>query len=75
MTSPCKIEALKNKKIRITIHEGRKRQIKRMLALFRYQIKDLTRVSLGNLSLGNLPMGHWREITSHELNKLRNILK
>ncbi len=74
-TSPCKVVLLKNKKINITIHEGRKRQIKRMVALFRYQIKDLTRVSLGNLSLGNLPMGHWREITSHELTKLRNILK
>ncbi|MBL7130124.1 MAG: rRNA pseudouridine synthase [Candidatus Omnitrophica bacterium] len=61
--------------VKITIHEGRKRQIKRMFALFKYKVIDLKRVVLGNLSLGDLSTGHWRKISNEELSKLEAILK
>ncbi|MFC1646135.1 pseudouridine synthase, partial [Candidatus Omnitrophota bacterium] len=75
LTSPCKITLTKDKRIEIAIHEGRKRQIKRMFALFKYEVKDLKRKSLGNLSLGDLPVGHWRRISSEELLGLKSIIK
>ncbi|NQU19594.1 rRNA pseudouridine synthase [bacterium] len=75
ITSPCKIVKLGNRRVKIIIHEGRKRQVKRMFALFKYQVADLKRVSLGNLCLGNLELGHWRKISDRELLGLRNIIK
>lgn len=74
-TSACKIIKLTDKKIKITIHEGRKRQIKRMFSLFGYKLNDLERVALGNLSLCNLPTGQWRQLTDKELLGLREIIE
>lgn len=75
ITSPCKIVKLGNRRVKIIIHEGRKRQVKRMFALFKYQVADLKRVALGDLCLGNLELGHWRKISNRELLGLRNIIK
>ena len=75
ITSPCKIVKSDDRKIKIIIHEGRKRQVKRMFALFKYKVADLKRVALGNLCLGNLKLGHWRKISNRELLGLRNIIK
>ena len=75
LTSPCKIIKLNERKVEITIHEGRKRQIKRMFALFDYGTVELKRESLGNLHIGNLAIGKWREISDRELLQLRKILQ
>lgn len=71
LTSTCKIFRLNGRKIKITIHEGRKRQIRRMFALFKYRVLDLQRVTLGNLSLGNLATGSWRKLTHKEVAELK----
>lgn len=71
LTAPCKIAYLGEKQVKIIIHEGRKRQIKRMFALLEYKVSDLKRVSLGSLSLGDLPIGHWRRISDEELSRLK----
>ena len=54
----------------LTIHEGRKRQIHRMLAKLGYRVLSLRRIRIGELRLGNLKEGHVRELSSKEIEKL-----
>lgn len=51
----------------LTIHEGRKRQIRRMLAAIGHPVLQLIRVGIGPLKLGNLPAGKWRHLTDEEV--------
>ena len=75
LTSACKIIQLDEKRIKITIHQGRKRQIRRMLAILRYKVMDLARIEFGGLSLGNLAIGSLRKISDKELIKLQEIVE
>jgi 23S rRNA pseudouridine2605 synthase len=54
-------------KLRIVLHQGMNRQIRRMLERFGFQAKRLVRIRVGNLRLGDLPRGHWRALTRNEL--------
>ncbi len=56
----------------ITIHEGKKRQIRRMFAHLGYRVKALKRIRMGNLILGNLREGETRQLTAHEVKSLLN---
>ena len=57
-------------KLRITIHEGRNRQIRRMCEAAGMQVTRLLRIREGNLSLGELPSGAWRYLTQDEVQQL-----
>ena len=50
----------------LTIHEGRKRQVRRMLREVGHEVYELHRDSFGPLRLGSLPEGRWRELTDDE---------
>jgi len=50
----------------ITIHEGRRRQVRRMLASLGHQVVELKRVRLGSLYLGNLKEGEVRALSAIE---------
>ncbi len=54
----------------ITIHEGRKRQVRRMFESIGYTVQVLKRVRLGNLSLGKLKEGEIRELSAKEAKAL-----
>jgi 23S rRNA pseudouridine2605 synthase len=54
----------------LTIHEGRKRQVRRMLASVGYTVQQLTRVAIGPLTLEALPAGKWRYLTDREVTSL-----
>ena len=54
----------------LTIHEGRKRQVRRMLASVGYIVQQLTRVAIGPLTLEALPAGKWRYLTDREVTSL-----
>lgn len=70
-TSPCKVKILKSPgQIHITIHEGWKRQIKRMFGVLGYEVVNLKRIKYGPLKLGNLKSGQFRYLTDSELKKL-----
>jgi len=56
--------------IRITIIEGRNRQIRRMCAACGVRVKTLKRVSIGALRLGSLEPGKWRYLTGEEVQAL-----
>jgi 23S rRNA pseudouridine2605 synthase len=74
-TAPAGVSFLKraekNSWLRMTLYEGRNRQIKRMLDLFRYQVLKLRRVALGPLALEGLPPGAYRKLRPDELERLK----
>lgn len=58
-------------KLRITIHEGRNRQVRRMCQAAGMTVTRLRRIREGTLSLGTLESGAWRYLTDEELAKLK----
>lgn len=57
--------------LRVTIHEGRNRQVRRMCAAAGMRVRKLQRISEGDLRLGDLPLGKWRYLTENEIIKLQ----
>lgn len=55
----------------ITIHEGKKRQVRRMFAALGYMVKELKKVRQGGLCLGSLKEGETRELDAGEVRILR----
>lgn len=72
---PPKVELLSAQgstaRFRITIHEGRNRQIRRMCELAGMYCTRLRRIQEGNLVLGDLPKGKWRYLTQEEVARLK----
>jgi 23S rRNA pseudouridine2605 synthase len=66
-TAPCKITNHKQNKLNITLHEGRKRQIKRMFEKLGNKVIYLYRLRIGGLKLGNLKIGSYKIINSKDI--------
>ncbi|MEG0048849.1 MAG: pseudouridine synthase [Clostridia bacterium] len=77
-TSRAKVKLLSVKllytDLLITIHEGRNRQVRKMLEQVGHQVVMLRRMRFGPLKLGELPRGMWRELTIEELEALKKYL-
>ena len=74
VTSPAHLKEIKHTppyNYSLTIHEGKKRQIRRMFAHLGYNVLALKRVRSGNLLLGSLKPGEVRELTAPEIRVLR----
>jgi 23S rRNA pseudouridine2605 synthase len=72
-TAPAQIKVLHKSPgfwMSVQIHEGKKRQVRRMFEWAGCRVSRLIRVKLGPLELGNLQPGKWRMLTSSELSKL-----
>lgn len=73
-TAPAKVSVLRqdafSTDILITIHEGRNRQIRKMVEAIGHQVVRLKRVQYGPVTLGNMKRGEWRDLTEEELNAL-----
>jgi 23S rRNA pseudouridine2605 synthase len=54
----------------IELHEGRNREIRRLLAALGHEVTRLTRVSFGSLALGSLETGRWRRLEAAEVSAL-----
>ncbi len=61
--------------VRVVLREGRKRQVKRMLAAIKHGVLALHRDSFGPIELGDLPRGEWRELTAEEVAALHACIK
>ncbi|NLO84046.1 MAG: rRNA pseudouridine synthase [Clostridiales bacterium] len=57
----------------ITIHEGRNRQVRKMIEQIGHQVVLLRRIRFGPLRLGDLPRGMWRELTEDEVSMLNRL--
>ncbi|MDP3880296.1 MAG: pseudouridine synthase [Dehalococcoidales bacterium] len=72
-TAPATVREVKNLppfNYSITLHEGRKRQLRRMLAALGYRVQHLKRVRMGSLGLGSLREGAVRELDKREVRAL-----
>jgi 23S rRNA pseudouridine2605 synthase len=71
-TWPAKVRVVKKTKksttIETTIHEGRKRQVRKMFQAIGHRVLHLKRIAYGNLKLGELPTGKYRLLTPPEIN-------
>src|SRR5918992_3377276 len=74
-TAPARAKRLAPDRVEITIHEGRKRQVRRMLEAVGHPVITLERVRFGPLWLGKLEEGRHRRLTAVEVEKLRNATK
>jgi 23S rRNA pseudouridine2605 synthase len=69
-TAPAKVSLVGDHTLRITIHEGRKRQVRRMCAAVGHPVRRLVRVRIGPLSDRRLAPGAWRPLTQAEVRAL-----
>jgi 23S rRNA pseudouridine2605 synthase len=70
-TAPAKVRRINSGEVELTIHEGRKHQVRRMLDEVGHRVESLERVAFGPLRLGNLPSGGHRRLTPAEVERLR----
>ncbi|WP_018755273.1 pseudouridine synthase [Paenibacillus terrigena] len=79
MTAPAELEYQdinveeKQATIRITIYEGRNRQVRRMFEAISHKVIRLKRIKFGDLSLMNLKRGRTRPLTPNEINELKQL--
>jgi pseudouridine synthase len=74
-TAGIDVEVIKRDRDRtrlmLNLHEGRNRQVRRMLAALGYPVRKLRRVTLGPLSLKGLRAGEWRDLLPKEIAMLK----
>ncbi len=77
LTSPASVRLIRYETfdtvLLISIHEGRNRQVRKMIAATGHQVVSLKRVAFGPVSLGELPSGKWRRLTDEEIRRLKEI--
>jgi len=76
LTSPAEVEVLgkwrKGTVLEVTIHEGRKRQIKRMFSYVGHPVRRLVRVRFAGIPLDGLEPGRWRRLGEEEVRRLKS---
>jgi 23S rRNA pseudouridine2605 synthase len=72
-SAPARVRRLGTDHVELTIHEGRKRQVRRMLEAVGHPVKSLERVAFGPLRIGPLELGDHRRLTPAELERLRSL--
>ena len=78
-TAPAKVNkvsrAESNSWLEVTIHEGRKHQVKRMIEAVGHSVIKLVRTRMGPLLLGDLAPREYRFLTDREANRLRELVE
>ena len=70
-TAPARARRLGPSRVELVLHEGRKHQVKRMLAAVGHPVTRLHRSAYAGLTLVGLEPGRWRELEPHEVERLR----
>ncbi len=71
-TAPARARRLGPSRVELAVHEGRKHQVKRMLAAVGHPVAKLHRSRYAGLTLEGLEPGAWRELEPFEVERLRN---
>jgi len=75
-TQPAQVKRVRDSAkysfIEVTLHEGRNRQVRRMMEAIGSKVLKLVRTEIGGLRIGDLPIGHYRELTPAEVTLLAN---
>jgi 23S rRNA pseudouridine2605 synthase len=72
VTAPARARRLSRSAVELTLHEGRNRQVKRMLEAVGHPVTRLHRSRYAGLSADGLEPGTWRELTADEVQQLRD---
>jgi 23S rRNA pseudouridine2605 synthase len=75
LTAPARARLLGPSKVELSVHEGRKHQVKRMLEAVGHPVQRLHRSRYAGLGVGKLEPGEWRELTEKEVGGLRELFK
>ena len=70
VTAPARVALVEPDVVRVVIHEGRNRQVRRMLEAVGHPVQRLVRVRIGPLADRRLEPGAWRELTTDEVRSL-----
>lgn len=77
ITAPARFRIIKQERnctmLEISIHEGRNRQIRKMLESVGHPVKTLTRIAMGKIHLKDLQRGKWRNLTPNEISYLKSL--
>lgn len=71
-TGPAEVTAIGPGHLRVTVREGRNRQVRKMCEAIGHPVSKLTRVAIGPIRDPKLKRGQWRELTDAEVRKLRS---
>ena len=74
VTAPARVSQVEIGLLRIVIHEGRNRQIRRMCKIVGHPVDRLIRTRIGPLSDKKLSSGMWRELTVKEIRDLERAI-
>jgi len=72
-TSPADVRRIDGARIELVLHEGRNRQVKRMIEAVGHRVRRLHRSRYGPLTLEGLEPGAWRELEASEVERLRSM--
>jgi 23S rRNA pseudouridine2605 synthase len=72
-TAPAHVRRLGPGRIELTIHQGRKHQVKRMLGAVGHPVRRLHRSRYAGLDVEALSPGEWRQLTDAEVERLKNL--
>jgi 16S rRNA pseudouridine516 synthase len=67
---PAQMETLQPRLARLTLHEGRYHQVRRMFAAVGNHVAALHRFQVGNLALDDLPAGQWRALDATDIDRV-----
>ncbi len=70
-TAPARVRRLGPHRVELAIHEGRNRQVRRMLEAVGHPVRRLHRTTYAGLTLEGLEPGRWRELEPSEVERLR----
>jgi len=70
-TGPADVIALGPGRLRITVREGRNRQVRKMCDAIGHPVQELRRVAVGPIRDPKLKVGYWRDLTPQEVERLR----
>jgi 23S rRNA pseudouridine2605 synthase len=71
-TAPARVRRLGRSRVELVLHEGRKRQVRRMLEAVGHPVLRLHRPDYAGLTLEGVAPGEWRELTRAEVERLRS---
>ena len=70
-TAPARVRRIGGARFELVLHEGRNRQVRRMVEAVGHRVRHLHRSVYAGLELGRLQAGEWRELTAPEVEQLR----
>lgn len=73
-TQPCEVQKISARRFKIVLSEGKKRQIRRMCSALGFEVTDLLRTRIMNITLSDIPEGGFKKIKGAALNDFLDFL-